>query len=323
MSLAENPSASGAPAFSPTTTGRRAERAGILLVFLSAVVWSFGGTIAPFLRAEDSWTVVFWRSLWAAAFLLAFMAWRDGARGTAALFRGMGVPGFAVALCFAIAGTSFVLALSLTTVANVVLMQAGVPLLAALIGLLFFREKVSRATAFAIAAVIAGVGIMVSDSLDGRGSLAGNALALLIACVFALATVLTRRFSHVRMTPATCLGVILSAGFAAAQAGSLRVSGTDMGVLIVFGALNMGLGLVLFASGARLVPAALAALLGTAEPVLAPVWAWIVHGQVPAGRTLAGGALVLAALLVHLAFEIRRQSLPAAKPGSAGLPLPQ
>ena len=323
MSLAEASHPSGAPPFAPDAAGRRAEKAGTLLVLLSAVVWSFGGTIALFLQAEDDWTVVFWRCLWAAAFLLAFMAWRDGVKGTAALFRGMGVPGFLVALCFATAGTSFVIALSLTTVANIVLMQAGVPLLAALIGFLFFRETVSRATAFAIAAVIAGVAVMVSDSLDGQGSLAGNALALLIAFVFSVATVLTRRFSQVRMTPATCLGMAVAACFAAAQAGSFRVSPTDFGVLIAFGALNLGLGLALFASGARLVPAALAALLGTAEPVLGPVWVWLVHGQVPAGRTLLGGALVLAALLVHLAFELQRQNRSAFKPGGAGLPPPQ
>ena len=58
------------------------------------------------LSRGDSWTVVFWRSLWAAAFLLGFMLWRDGARGTLRLFRGMGLPGLAVALCFAIASTA-------------------------------------------------------------------------------------------------------------------------------------------------------------------------------------------------------------------------
>ena len=97
---------------------------------------------------------MFWRSVWAAAFLICFMVWRDGWRGTLRLFRGMGLPGLAVALCFATASTSFVVALAYTTVANILLMQAGVPLLAALIAWVLFRERVAVGTWAAIAAVI-------------------------------------------------------------------------------------------------------------------------------------------------------------------------
>lgn len=122
------------------------ERLGFLLVFLSALCWSFGGAIGRFVEAGDSWTIVFWRSSWAAVFLLGYMIWRDGAQGTARLFRGMGLPGVAVACCFAIASTSFVVALSYTTVANILLMQAGVPLIAALIAFVLFGERVSLPT---------------------------------------------------------------------------------------------------------------------------------------------------------------------------------
>ncbi|WP_378952884.1 DMT family transporter [Mesorhizobium sp. ANAO-SY3R2] len=299
----------------------REQRIGILLVFLSALMWSFGGTIARFIEATDSWTVVFWRSFWAAAFLLAFMAWRDGLRGTLKLFRDMGLPGLAVASCFAIASTSFVVALSYTTVANILLMQAGVPLLAALIAWALFRERVSGATWAAIAAVICGVAIMVSETLTGAVSPIGDGLALLIAVVFSIATVITRRFSHVRMTPATCLGTIFAALFAVSQAGGFAVSSADMGFLFAFGAINLGLGLACFATGARLIPAAVAALIGTFEPILGPVWVWLVHGEVPSGRTILGGAVVFAALLVHLAMEFKRQSRPR-RPGVTGLPAP-
>ena len=116
-------------------------RRGILLVAGSAIVWSFGGAIARFLAVEDSWTVVFWRSIFAALFLLGFMLWRDGPRGTVALFKGMGLAGLGVALCFAVASTSFVIALAYTTVANILLMQAGVPLIAALLTWTLFGKK--------------------------------------------------------------------------------------------------------------------------------------------------------------------------------------
>lgn len=299
----------------------REERVGYLLVFLSALMWSLGGTIARFIAIDDSWSVVFWRSLWAAAFLIAFMAWRDGPRGTVKLFRGMGLPGLAVAVCFATASTCFVVALAYTKVANILLMQAGVPLLAALLSWLLFREKVSVATWAAIAGVIVGVAIMVSESLGGAVSPIGDGLALLIAFMFSVATVITRRFAQVRMTPATCLGTIFAALFAASQASQFAVSPRDMGFLFAFGVVNLGVGLAFFATGARLIPAAVAALLGTFEPILGPVWVWLVHGEVPSARTMVGGVVVVAALFVHIGLELRRQSRPA-RPGTTGIPSP-
>ncbi|MFD9901740.1 DMT family transporter [Mesorhizobium sp. NPDC059025] len=299
----------------------REERIGYLLVFLSALMWSLGGTIARFIAVDDSWTVVFWRSVWAAAFLIAFMAWRDGPRGTLKLFRDMGLPGLAVAVCFATASTCFVVALAYTKVANILLMQAGVPLLAALLSWLLFRERVSAATWAAIAGVIVGVAIMVSESLGGAVSPIGDGLALLIAFMFSVATVITRRFAQVRMTPATCLGTILAALFAASQASQFAVSPRDMGFLFAFGVINLGVGLAFFATGARLVPAAVAALLGTFEPILGPIWVWLVHGEVPSARTMVGGIVVVAALLVHIGLEMRRQSRPA-RPGTTGIPSP-
>lgn len=296
-----------APSTTPAPVHSAAfDRVGLLLVFLSAFFWSFGGAIARFVETTDSWTIVFWRSFWAASFLMTFMLWRDGARGVVRLFRDMGAPGLAVALCFAIASSTFVVALAYTTVANILLMQASVPLLAALLAWMLFRERVAGSTWVAIAVVIAGVAIMVSDSFDGKVSPIGDGLALLIAVVFALATVITRRFAHVRMTPATVLGTLIAAGWALTQADALAVPASDMGFLFAFGALNLGLGLALFATGARRVPAAVAALLGTFETMLGPVWVWLVHGEVPSGTTLAGGAVVLVALLTHVVLQFRQ-----------------
>ncbi|MFC3206200.1 MAG: DMT family transporter [Mesorhizobium sp.] len=299
----------------------REERKGWLLVFLSALMWSFGGAIARFIENSDSWTVIFWRSVWAAAFLVCFMVWRDGWRGTLKLFRDMGLPGVAVAICFVTSSIPFIIALAYTTVANILLMQAGVPLLAALIAWALFGEKVSRATWAAILAVIAGIVVMVSDSLHATVSPIGNALALLIAFSLAMATVFTRRYANVRMTPATCLGTMIAAVVAAPLASSFEVTGRDMGFLFAFGVVNLGLGLALFATGARLVPAAVAALLGTFEPLLGPIWVWLIHNEVPSARTIIGGTIVFAALLVHIGLEFRRQTHPR-RPGVTGMPSP-
>lgn len=290
------------------------EQRGAALVFASAAVWSFGGAIARYLSVTDSWVAIFWRSLCAGLFLLGFMLWREGRSGTWKLFRAMGWAGFWVGVCFATASTCFVVALGYTTVANILLMQAGAPLIAALAGALLFRERIGMPTWLAILAVIVGVGIMVSNAVAGRVSPVGDGLALLMAVAVAGATVLTRRHAEVGMMPAVFLGTVIAAAIGGVMAGPLRVSATDAALLFVFGALNLGLGMALFVTGVRLLPAALAALIGTAEPVLGPVWVWLVHGEVPGTRTLTGGAVVILALVLHLAWQFRQQNPAPAVP---------
>ena len=291
----------------PTLPESRGQGIGAALVLGAALAWSFGGTLARFLHIEDGWTVVFWRSLFAALFLLGFMLLRDGPRGTVQLFKGMGLAGIAVGICFATASTSFILALAYTTVANVMLIQAGVPLIAALMAWMLFREKIATHTWIAIAAVIGGVAIMVSESLGGGSSMIGDALALLIAFAFATATIITRRFAHVRMTPAVFLGTVIAGTTAASQASGFAITASELGILVVFGALNFGLGLALFVTGARLIPSALAALLGTAETVLGPLWVALIHGEIPSTYTVVGGIIVLTALICYLGVELWRQ----------------
>jgi len=285
---------------------------GAWLVFGSATAWSFGGAIARFLSVSDSWTVVFWRSVFASTFLLCFMLWQNGRKATIALFLAMGWPGVGVASCFALASTCFVVALAYTTVANVLLLQAGVPLIAALMAFLFFREHIPRATWIAIAAVISGVAVMVSESFGGNVSPIGDGLALLIALAFATATVITRRHAHVAMMPAVCLGTFIAACVSANMVSGFAVSPTDGALLFAFGALNLGLGLALFATGARLLPSAIAALIGIAEPVLGPVWVWLIHNEIPSQRTVLGGAMVFMALLAHIVWQLRQPTVEVA-----------
>jgi drug/metabolite transporter (DMT)-like permease len=218
----------------------------------------------------------------------------------------MGWPGITVAVCFTIASTCFIQAIALTTVANVLLIGATVPLMAALISRIFLGEIISMTTWAAIAAVIFGVGIMVADGAGDKGSLIGNLLAVLITFVFAIATVVTRRHSNVRMTPAVILATVLAALIAATQASGFHVSTPDMAWLFAFGALNLGAGMAMFVTGARLIPAALCALVGTVETVLAPAWVWLIHGEEVSRYTVIGGTIVLTALIAFLLVNNRQ-----------------
>jgi drug/metabolite transporter (DMT)-like permease len=295
------------------TPARTADfRLGVFLVAGAAIAWSFGGTIARFIDAPDAWAVVFWRSLFASSFLLLFMLWRDGPRATLQMFRAMGWPGLGVACCFGIASSSFVVALQYTTVANILLIQAAAPLFAALLAWIVFRERVNLATWLAILAVIFGVSIMVSASFSGEVSPLGDGLALVITVLFSAAIVITRHHPEVRMTPAVCLGTAMACVAAFFLSGPLAVSMPDFFWLFLFGAVNLGAGLAMFVTGARLVPAALAALVSTLEPVLGPLWVWLFHGEVPGTRTVIGGAIVFAALFTHILNDWRRRGVSKA-----------
>ena len=236
---------------------------------------------------------------------------RQGVRNTVGLFRAMGWPGVAVGLCFALASTCFVVALAYTTVANVLLIQAGVPLIAALMAFVLFGERVALSTWAAIAAVISGVAIMVSESIGGTVSPVGDGLAVLIALAFAGATVITRRHAQVQMMPAVCTGTLIATCVAALMTPQFGVSAPDLGLLFVFGAFNLGLGMALFVTGAPLLPSALAALIGIAEPVLGPLWVWLIHNEIPSQRTLVGGAVVFFALLGHILWQMRQSGQDA------------
>jgi drug/metabolite transporter (DMT)-like permease len=285
---------------------------GILLVTGAELAWSLGGMISRFITVSDSWTIVFWRSLFAGMFIFGFMLMRDGPKATLRSFPEMGWPGLVVAACFAYCSTAFIIALSYTSVANVLVLQAGTPLIAALIGWAFLGERTGTATWVAIAAVIVGVLIMFSNSFSGQVSLIGDGLALSIALMFAIAIVLTRRYAHVRMLPANCLGMLIGSSIAATQAGFFIVEQRELLLLLAFGALNLGLGLSFFALGARLLPAVLVALMSLIEPVLGPIWVWLVHHEVPARTTLLGGAIILSAILLHILWQ-NRQSMQGSR----------
>lgn len=281
---------------------------GLMLVALAAVIWSTGGLIVRLIDTADTWTIVFWRALFATLFLAAYVVWREGKQAPG-LFAAMGRPGLVVAGCFALASTCLVVALSLTTVAHTLVIMSTAPFLAALLARPVLGERVRGRTWAAMAAALCGIAVMASDR-GGNASLVGDLVAGLIAIALAIATVTIRRHREVRMTPATCLGAATAALVALPLASPLVVDGHDMALLVVFGAFQFGAGLAIFVTGARLAPAAEVSLVAVLEPILGPLWVWALIGEDPGARALAGGAIVLAALVLHTLLDARRRAPP-------------
>jgi drug/metabolite transporter (DMT)-like permease len=295
------------------------EPSGRLLVAAAAVCWSTGGLIAR-LVDTDPWTTVLWRGLFCAAFLAGVTAWRAGRR-TPDVFLGMGATGLAMAACFATASTCFIMALSRTSVANVLIIQSLSPFMAGLLGWAWMGERVAGRTWAAMGAALLGSAIMVSRYLYAEtapGSLGGDLLAFTVALAFAGATVLLRRNRHVQMLPAAALAAALTGAVASLSARPGAVDAGDLLLLAFFGAGQLGLGMILFTAGARRIPVAEAALIAVLESVLGPVWVWLALGENPGLPSLGGGAIVLAALAGHTLADLRRERRATAAQSASG-----
>jgi drug/metabolite transporter (DMT)-like permease len=130
----------------------------------------------------------------------------------------------------------------------------------------------------------------------------------LATAVTALMTVAIRRSRDVEMLPVAGLSTILSALVAAPFATHLLdLTARDLLVAAGFGLFPMTLGLMLYVIGSAMIPAALAALIGTMEAPFGALWAWVGVGEIPAPATFAGGGMVLASVFGRLLLERRNE----------------
>ena len=273
----------------------RRQRRGQIYVALAAVAWSTAGVLQRQLTLDTS-TQVFGRAVFAGAALRVYVAVVERGRVVQA-FRSVGLAGVAVALCVATASASFISALNHTSVARVLFILAVAPVLAALLARVALGEPITRRTVVAMVVALAGLTLMLGA--PGEGSLAGDGLSFLAALAFALSIVITRWRRDVSMAPAACLSqaILLVAFLPFASAG--EIGGDDVVWLAALGIGQIGLGFVLFAVGARLIPAAQVGLITLLEVVLGPVWVWLALDERPSTLTLVGGAIVIVAIVIQ------------------------
>ncbi|MGJ8618067.1 MAG: DMT family transporter [Sulfitobacter sp.] len=277
-------------------------RLGLLLVTASALAWSTAGLFTRIIEV-DTGTMLVWRGVFGALGILAIALVMQG-RQALRDFARMGVPGWVFAIISALGMLCFISSLRLTTVAHVSFIYATVPLVAAALAWLVIGERPGRSALVASVASLLGVGIIVG--LGVEGNLFGDLLAFGMTLSLAVMMVISRRYRGIPTMPAACLSAILSGLMAVPFADGLAVSLPDLGLLAAFGLVNSAIGLALFTLGARLLPAIETALIGAVETPLAPAWVWIFFAEVPSGATMIGGAIVLAAVLLHILNQNRR-----------------
>jgi drug/metabolite transporter (DMT)-like permease len=286
----------------PDEAGRREQATtGALLVAGAAVCWSSGALLVRLITTTP-WTTNLWRSLFASTFLALLLS-ISRRRGIVAQWREGGRAMLAVATCMAVASTCFIFSLAHTSAANTLILMSTGPYVAGLLAWLVLGEHVALRTWLSMSVALAGAVVMVSDSY-GRGGMIGDLLAVAMAASFAVATVLVRRHPGIQMAPAAALATALTALVALPFADPLAPSARDVILLAVLGIGQFALGFMLFMAGARLIPVAQSSLLGMLETVLGPIWVWLVLNERPAAASLAGGALILTALLANTVADL-------------------
>lgn len=276
------------------------ERAlGAILVIASAAFFAMAGIFTKSI-SSDPLAIACWRGLVGGLLITAYVAWRSG-RGAFSL--ALGWRGWAMAVVGALSGLAFIGAFKLTYVANVAIIYATVPLVAAALEWAFLRVR-PRPLTFAMSLVcLLGVGIIVSGGLGG-GHLLGDFIAVLMTIGSAVYLVMIRAF---RETPVVWVGAI--AAFLLFGAGwlvtdPLAVSAPDFLRMAGFG-FTFACAVILWTEGARLVSAAEAGVLGAAEVPFAILFAWVFLAELPPLVSVAGGAVVVAAVIIH-ALRTRR-----------------
>jgi drug/metabolite transporter (DMT)-like permease len=283
--------------------GQGTELSGSLIVAISAVSFSTAGLFTR-LIPTDVWTMLFWRGVFGGLVIAAFVVGRERG-GMRDAIASIGSPGLLAAACSTLATICFISALRKTTVADVTVIYATAPLIAAGIAWLWTRERPGRATLAASGLALAGVAIMCRGALSS-GQMLGDLLALIMTALLALMMVVIRKNRHVSMLPAASLSAFACAVLALPLAHPTNVTAADLGLLGLFGTTQFGLGLLLLTIGSRRIPAARASLLSNLELPFAPLWVWLAFSEWPSKPTLIGGGIVGVAVLLDVLAAHRR-----------------
>jgi drug/metabolite transporter (DMT)-like permease len=291
-------------------------RGAVFTMLLVTLLWSMAAVVTRQVESARGFEMTFWRS----AFTLLVLAIVLGAqRGGAVLgqLRAGGRPLWLSGLMWCVMFTCFMLALALTTAANVLITMSMAPLFTALLAHFMLGQAVARRTWMAIA--LAGIGIvwMYAAGFDGDPRhLIGTAVALCVPVAGAINWNLSQRVEQraeqhekakVDLVPAVLIGAALSVLITLPLSWPLQASHHDIRWLALLGVFQLAIPCVLAVMAARVLPAPEMSLLSLLEIVFAIAWVWLATDEKPTVAVVLGGSLVLSALVVSQWLGLREQ----------------
>jgi drug/metabolite transporter (DMT)-like permease len=279
----------------------------------AALLWSMAGVVTRRLDVAQGFGLTFWRSGFNVLALVVLLAWL---RGPLPLWRTLRTGGralWASGLCWAVMFTAFMVALTLTSVANVLVTMALGPLLTALGSRFVLGHRLALRTWAAIA--MAGVGIAwmyghefgVGGARQMLGTLVALAVPLAAATNWTLLQHLKGHDAPPDMLCAVLVGALVSVAVTLPLGWPLTASAHDLSLLALLGVFQLAIPCLMAVAAARVLSAPEVSLLALLEVVCGVLWAWLGAGEAPSKAVLGGGALVILALAGNEALALRSQ----------------
>jgi drug/metabolite transporter (DMT)-like permease len=283
-------------------------------------MWSVAGVVSRQLESARGFEVTFWRSLFNALSLMLLLSWMRGPAALWSSVRQGGRPLWISGVCWCVMYTNFMLALTLTTVANVLVTMALAPLFTALGARLALGHRLPWRTWLAI--VVAGAGIAWMYGTELTGGDPRHLWGVLIALGVPLAaaanwTLLQHEASRQRqdagapqadMLTAVLIGAVLSSLITLPLAVPLQASVRDLSWLAFLGVFQLAVPCLIAVVAARTLKAPEAALLSLLEVLFGVAWAWMGAGETPSTAVIGGGLLVLGALALNEVMALRARA---------------
>jgi drug/metabolite transporter (DMT)-like permease len=274
----------------------------IFVMVLVALLWSIAGVITRHLEAARSFEVTFWRSLFTVLVLLVILPMVQG-RDVFHKMRSGGAMLWVSGVCWCGMFTFFMLALTMTSTANVLVTLALAPLLTALAARVFIGHHIPARTWVAIVVAGCGIAYMYGSQISAGMSLAGTVIALCVPISGAANWTVTQhahaKGHDVDLMPAVLIGAVLSCLVTLPLAYPFKASAHDLGLLAVLGVFQLAIPSSLAVLCAKVLKAPEVSLLGLLEVIFGILLAWVGANEVPGPNVLTGGVLVIGALAVN------------------------
>jgi drug/metabolite transporter (DMT)-like permease len=272
----------------------------IFFLIITALLWSSGGLLIK-LVAWNPVAIAGTRSAIAALVILAFRRRMSFNWGFAQL---------GGALCYSGTVILFVAATKLTTAANAILLQYTAPVYVAIFSYWLLKERITRSDLSTIAAAFGGMILFFLDDLS-KGGLWGNIVAVLSGVAFAGTALFLRKQKDHSPLESVFLGNVLTflVGLPFVLQSFPDAKGW-MG-LVLLGIFQLGISYILYAEAIKHVTALEGILIPILEPVLNPVWVFLLLGETPGNWALAGGVVVLVSVTLRCISAVRFESSSA------------
>jgi drug/metabolite transporter (DMT)-like permease len=273
----------------------------VFLMVAVTLMWSIAGVITRQLEHARSFEITFWRSFFTVLSLLVILPFFQG-REVFAKIRNGGPALWISGVCWSVMFTAFMVALTLTTVANVLVTMAAGPFLTALFARVFIGYRIPARTWIAILVAGCGIAYMYAAQVSG-GQIAGTLVALCVPLAGAVNWTVVQRSQarglNIDLVPAVLVGAVISSLTTLPLAMPFQASGHDVGLLALLGLVQLAIPCALSVVCARVLKAPEIALLASLEVIFGILLAWAGANEVPSQTVLAGGALVIGALLIN------------------------